>query len=410
MAYQWLKTSYPGVRYREHKSRKHNNKPDRYFTIHYKLEGKQKEEGLGWASEGWTAEKANITRAELRKAQTTGEGAASLEEKRLLAEQARREAAERRAIEAKQLITFGQLWQKYSEWMSKASAEGDRLRYRKHLKRRFANKPLSEISPFDLERMKSELLKKGLAPATVKHCLVQVRQVINKGIAWGLWNGENPVRKVKLPRLNNKRERFLTVEEAGRLLAALTEISPLQHDIALLSLHTGMRAGEMFALKWSHLDFRQNMIHIADPKGGKARKAFMTSTVRAMLQERLPDRKGPEHPVFHTRGNPIKKLSRTFERVVDRLGFNKGITDRRQRVCFHSCRHTFASWLAIQGTPILTIKELLGHSSLEMTERYAHLMPDQKREAVNQLEQYLINHGENNGTGGKITDELLSIR
>ncbi len=70
---------------------------------------------------------------------------------------------------------------------------------------------------------------------------------------------------------------------------------------------------------------------------------------------------------------------------MERLGLNDGIDDPRDKVVFHTLRHTFASWLAIQGTPILTLKELMGHKSLAMTERYAHLMPDVKREAIKGL-------------------------
>ena len=66
--------------------------------------------------------------------------------------------------------------------------------------------------------------------------------------------------------------------------------------------------------------------------------------------------------------------------------FNNGVTDPRQKITFHTLRHTFASWLAINGTPILTIKELLGHQSLAMTERYSHLSPDHKRQAVDGIE------------------------
>ncbi|MGO9531690.1 MAG: tyrosine-type recombinase/integrase [Syntrophobacteraceae bacterium] len=356
---------FQGVYYRESEQRK----GDRCFDIAYTLpNGKLKWEKVGWTSENYTAQMAATVRGERIQALRHGE---ELPQKK------------------KPELTFGELWKKYSEWMTKASAEGDRLRYERHLKKRFANKTLSEINPFDLERMKNDLLKYGLAPATVKHCLIQVRQVINKGIAWDLWQGNNPVRKVKLPKLNNKRARFLSSTEIEKLLSELKRVSPMQHDIALLSLHTGMRAGEIFALRWNHLNFQHGMIHIADPKSEKARKAYMTSTVREMLQRKLPARKNPEDLVFHRKGKQFHKVSRTFERAVIKHEFNKGITDTRQKVCFHTLRHTFASMLAIQGTPILTISELLGHSSLELSCRYAHLSSSHVRQAVNQLEQYL---------------------
>jgi len=78
-------------------------------------------------------------------------------------------------------------------------------------------------------------------------------------------------------------------------------------------------------------------------------------------------------------------VSNLFERVMAKLKFNEGITDRRDKLVFHSLRHTYGSWLAMQGTTILIIKELLGHKKIEMTMRYAHLLPDHKKEAVLQL-------------------------
>ena len=73
--------------------------------------------------------------------------------------------------------------------------------------------------------------------------------------------------------------------------------------------------------------------------------------------------------------------------MVDVLGFNKGVEDPRQKVTFHTLRHSFASWLALQGERLLTIRELLGHKSFAMTLRYAHLVPDEKRKATLRLEQ-----------------------
>ena len=123
----------------------------------------------------------------------------------------------------------------------------------------------------------------------------------------------------------------------------------------------------------------------------------MTKAVRDMLKRRMPKDDEPKNPnsyIFTDEdGGKIKEISKTFDRVIERLGFNDGVTDPRQRVVFHTCRHTFASWLAIQGTPLYTIAKLMGHKSISMSERYSHLSPDHKKDAVNGLEATLKKHG-----------------
>jgi integrase len=78
---------------------------------------------------------------------------------------------------------------------------------------------------------------------------------------------------------------------------------------------------------------------------------------------------------------------------VGKLGFNEGITDVRNKVVFHTLRHTFASWLAISGTPIFTIKKSLGHKDIKMTMRYSHLLPSTKRKAVENVEKMFKEKG-----------------
>ena len=84
-------------------------------------------------------------------------------------------------------------------------------------------------------------------------------------------------------------------------------------------------------------------------------------------------------------GKRIKEVSNTFSRIVNRLGFNKDITDRRQILTFHSLRHTFASWLALNGEDLKSIQELMRHKTISMTMKYAHLIPDKKRKAVRNI-------------------------
>lgn len=362
-------SKFQGVFFRESSVKRYKGAPDRCFDICYKdRRGKLVWEKVGWTSEKYTAALAFQIRSERLRSMRHGE-----------------DLPKDKPVE----YTLGDVWKKYDEWLEtgKRKPEDDRSYYEKHIKNVFSNKLISKISPFDLEKLKIKLKSQGYAPATIKHILVIIRQLINKAVAWGMWKGENPIKKVKLPTLNNARERFLSKEEAKDLLEAIKKYSQQTHDIALVSLHTGMRAGEIFDLKWGHLDRENGFIHVADPKSGRARKAFMTETLKNLF-EGLESGK-PEEYVFPSRINTrIDRVSNSFMLAVNELKLNEGITDRRQKVIFHTLRHTFASWLAIQGTPILTIKELLGHQTLAMTERYSHLSPDQKRVAIKDLEIY----------------------
>jgi hypothetical protein len=106
MARNWTKTAFVGVRFREHETRKHGVRPDRYFSVRYKLDGKDKEEGLGWSSQGWTAQKAAEKLAKLKEAQRTGEGCITLAEQRKQAEARREEERQQEEAHARENITF----------------------------------------------------------------------------------------------------------------------------------------------------------------------------------------------------------------------------------------------------------------------------------------------------------------
>jgi len=361
-------TKFPGVYSRNSETRRHQGKIDKCYYITYRDGNRKVWEKIGWTSEGYSPQMAANIRAERMRTIRHGE---ELPKKKMQ-------------------VTFEDLWKHYDSWLEtgKKHPSDDRSRYKKHLKKRFGNRRLSSITPLELDELKAELLLGGLSPATVKHVLVLIRQMINKAINWGLWHGENPIKKIKLPKLSNNRERYLTHEQAQKILEEVKKTSTQFYEICLMSLCTGMRAGEIFDLKWAHVDFQNDIIHVADPKGGTPRKAYMTEIIKKFMNDR--DKGEPEDCVFKSRkGERIKQVSNSFDRAVNNLKLNDGIDDPRQKVCFHTLRHTFASWLALNGTPILTIKELLGHKSLIMTERYSHLSPDHKKQAAEQVDRII---------------------
>lgn len=389
-------TQYRGV-YERHAERL-IGVPDICFDISYKnKDGKKIWEKVGWKSQGYSSYLARKIRNERIIVLQHGDDLPSKKESAPL---------------------FKNIAEKYLKWsaenMNRAGID-DKSRYENHLKTRFDDKRLDEICLFDLERMKSEMQKSGLSPKTISHCLGLVRSMYNKAMAWNLYGGSNPIKKRKpgekkgiMPSVRNARDRFLSVKEAGLLLKELRRNpryknehrelkDPKLHDITLVSLHSGARASEIFNLKIQDVDFQNGLIALRDTKNTETRYAPMTESVRKMLKRRIPadDKKqiDPNSHIFTDKdGEKIKEVSNSFQRVVDRLGFNEGVTDRRLKVVFHTCRHSFASWLAIQGTPIYTISKLMGHKSIAMSERYSHLSPDHKKEAVNGLESAFNEH------------------
>ncbi len=397
---KWIKCKTPGVRYREHTCRKHGVRADRYFSIRYKLAGKDKEEALGWASAGWTEQKAAEHLAELKKAHRTGDGERTLSEKRAKADKIRQEKEQLRQVQEKESITFGQVfeehyWPHVKSYKTARVIATERSMYDKWMKADLANKSMKGIVPFHLEKIRKTLRDAGRSPRTQDLPIAMVRQVYNFALGSELYMGTNPAHqwkeqaklKGRTQIKDAKRVRFLTEEEAATLLGALKKASRDVYDAALLSLYTGMRAGEIFTLTWSNVDFNTGILTLLDTKNGKTRAAYLTDRTTRMMQRRFANKKENDL-VFPARGGNVTiRISNTYRKVVKDLGLNDGITDSRQKIVFHTLRHTFASWLVQQGTDLYTVKELMGHKSLAMTERYAHLAPEGLRAAVNKFDQ-----------------------
>jgi integrase len=247
-----------------------------------------------------------------------------------------------------------------------------------------------------VETIKARMLDGKKAPATIRYALAVVRQVFNFAIDHGMYVGSNPVSKVKKPSGDNKRVRFLTHDEAEALLDTIREKSADVYNISLLSLHTGMRAGEIFSLTWADVDLKGRMLTLRDTKNGRTRFARMTDQVVEMLFS-LPKGK-PDELVFPARGNArMVKISRTFERAVDELKLNEGVTDPRQMVVFHTLRHTYASWMLRSGADLYTVSKLLGHRTIAMTERYGHVADQTLQDAVRGFQKGLTEKAEEKG-------------
>ncbi len=394
MAVKWLGTRFPGVRYYEHPERKHGVRRDRYYTIRLRVDGKATEEGLGWASEGWSETKAATERARLQTARKTGEGPVTLSEKRNVAK-AKREAQEaRRLKEERERITFRDVFLDHyfpAQQGNKhpRSIAREEQCFRLWILPAFGDTAMKAVTPFDLERLKKQMLDAGRAPATVRYALATVRQCFNFARRHGLIEVDSPTDKVRVKMNDNRRLRYLTKVEASLLMDHLKARSTETWCVALVSLHCGLRYGEIRNLCWSDVDTERSFLTIRDPKGKTNRTVYMTEEVKRMFQSRAPG--SPSDNVFEgkSRGGKSPQVSKTFNRSATELRLNEGISDPRQKVVFHTLRHTFASWLAEAGVDIYTIATILGHKELKMTQRYSHLGNGAIQRAVLALENEL---------------------
>jgi integrase len=392
MAVKYYKTKHPGVRYRLHPSRKNGLKPDMYFAIYYYANGKRKDEGIGWASNKWTAEKAAGELAKIKEANRTGRGPKTLKESRELAEERRAvKEAEKRKVK-REAITLNEFYKdSYLPLLemnkSAGSIHAERILFKNWIKPYIGGMAFKDIYPLHIEKVKKVMTDKGKSSRSIEYVLSIIRQIWNLAKRDGFIDRDSPTKQVKKPKFDNKRIAFFTHEQTDTLLEKVEEKSEQLHKMALLSLHTGMRAGEIFKLKWADIDLSEGLISIQDAKGG-SRMAYMTMEVKAMFQAIKPDDNHANELIFKSNdGKMIKQISNSFDRVTDDLKINEGIADRRQKLTFHSLRHTFASWLVMQGTPLYTVQKLMGHKTIALTERYAHLAPDTLKAAVSNFEK-----------------------
>lgn len=364
-------TKYRGVYQRESAVRRHQGRPDICFDIAYRdVNNRLVWEKIGWQSEGYSAAMASQVRSERLRAQRHGDVAP---------------VARRRGVP-----TLSQAWDRYrEEWLLTETKhpEKDINRWENHLAP-LGQKALTAVTPEVLDQLRAKLRKRDLSPQTITHVLSLLRRVMLRARRWGMWSGPNPFEDYKMPQVNNERFRFLTVAEAEMLLEAVCGLGyrMATYRICLTSLHTGMRAGEIHALRWEQVDLANLAINIADSKSGMPRQTIITPRLAASLEAQRGETGGAGLVFPGNEGKERREVSKAFSRKVEELGFNAGITDRRGRVVFHSLRHTFASWLAMAGVPLYQIAGLLGHTTVEMTRRYAHLCPQGVRRAVGQVE------------------------
>lgn len=283
------------------------------------------------------------------------------------------------------MLYLDEAWNSYlsTRELTLTSFNRDKSRYAVHLQQYWHGRSLESIKTADIIGYTQHLLNKGLSAQTVKLCLSQLRRIMRRAKKMELYDGSIPY--FEMPKTDSIRYRYLEREEANILLSQLHDMSELWHDIALLSLNTGMRAGEIFSLRGENVNFFQKTIILNITKSGRQRLVPLN---KAALDVMIKHKKSPSKLIFHqisSPNTPFMKVSKIFRYAVNKCGLNTGISDNRNKVVFHTLRHTFASWLVQDGETIYVVSKLLGHGSVKVTERYAHLAPEQGRTAVDRI-------------------------
>ena len=396
---EWKKAG-RGIRFKEHHERKNGIKPDRYFSIYYRIDGKQHEQGVGWGSEGMTVEKAMSILNELKGNQRQGAGPVTLKEKRELENARKKEEARQKAIEEKENISFIDFFENVYLPVTRTSKKPlsvakEEQHVKNWIKPAIGNLPLKELKKLHIELIKNRLLEAGRTSRTVHYVLATIRQTWNAARFEGFVSGDSPTRSVNLPKVDNRRQRYLTPDECESLLTALKPHSEHVYFISVLSLDTGMRFSEIANLERQDINIFAESLFLRDTKSGRNRTVFMTDRIKELFQKMAFGK--PDELVFPNRdGQRMKHISKTFDETVEKLGLNRGITDSRYKAVYHSLRHTHASRLLESGVDIYHVKELLGHQSIQTTERYTHTRDETLKNAVKRMEEKIINPQKSN--------------
>lgn len=277
------------------------------------------------------------------------------------------------------------------------------LGYKGHFKHKinpyFGNRMLKSITTEEIEKFKGYLAECGISPATIAKYLLTLKMALKTAVIWG-YLVKNPAEYVKRPHSNKYQPSFLTYDEMRKLI----EATPIKHKTLIATAaFTGVRLGELLALKWDDVDFTNRRIFIHrtlqqgkfyDPKAPASRRAI---DIPSFLIEILK-----EHQLRQAYELSSNELGLVFVnedgKIMDKSNVENRIFKPALRLAglsgnirFHDLRHSFASMLIHQGGNIKYVQKVLGHSNISMTLGvYAHLLPDAGSEVIDKIDSMFI--------------------
>jgi integrase len=361
-----INTKFSGIFYRETIT---NDRIDKTFYIRYKDENnKDKEIKVGKYSEGYREAYCNQLRNEIITKQRTGEEPPSIASKK-----------------KKNILSIETIASDYFNYRKESKTKANDIsQYNNHILPYFKNLDFetidkNEILQFTnkLKKTKSKFKEDLLSDKSINNILNFLKTLIKHGFKNDFIKNDFS-KYINILDIDNNRERFLTIEEIQTLYKNSKGDETL-YLLFKLGLNTGSRLSSILNIHKKDIDFTHNLLTLKDFKNNSTYKAFITDDLKDLLEKKVADLKINDK-LFTS--NPERRLRSKLNEL-----FNEGINpnDRKNKVVFHSLRHTFASHLAINGTPIFTIQKLMNHKDIKMTLRYAKLDPRSGKNFVENL-------------------------
>jgi site-specific recombinase XerD len=264
----------------------------------------------------------------------------------------------------------------------KRSWKTDESMLRTHLLPALGQLHLDEVTPDHIRALLDELRTNGYAPGTISRALILLRHMFNLARKWKIASlTDNPTSGFNAPP-DVQRNRFLSRQEADRLIAAIkADENQIAARAILMLLLTGARRNEITHARWDYVDWTERTLLVPMSKNGKARKISLTSAAMDVLDTMKPvAQNGYIFPSPAT-GRPSPHLFFPWDRIRKRAG----LADVRM----HDLRHSFASFLINNGASLYRVQRLLGHLNSKSTQRYSHLSAEALAETVQLIDQAL---------------------
>jgi len=261
----------------------------------------------------------------------------------------------------------------------------NRLMYKKHIKDSFGDITISKLEDSLISEFQALKVSDGLSKSSVNIMVKLITRIVGFGIKRGIIN-HSPFKNIKLFKVENTRQRYLSKKEIAQL-KEMVKGDILLNLFVRISLGTGARANSVLAIQKKHIDVENKSITLRDFKrNGMTYIGYLDDISFQNIVSYTRFFKADDYVVSLDR--KLLKYSKLYKNIKDYLDvFNDGLSsyDRANRVVIHTLRHTFASHLAIAGTPLQEIQKLMNHKDIKQTLKYAKLMPNSGRKYVENL-------------------------